>query len=61
MSYKLDMQIANLIQAVEQKQIPFSDFQEKLTELEKEKEQEFLSEMWEQEREEQISMSRGGL
>ena len=61
MSCKLDMRISDLIQSVEENQIPFSEFQEKLTELENEKQQEFLSEMWEQEREEQISMSRGGL
>ena len=61
MSYKLDMQIANLIQAVEQKQIPFSDFQEKLSELEQEKQQEFMSDMEEQERQLQEDISRGGL
>jgi hypothetical protein len=40
MSYKLDMQIADLIQSAEKKEMPFAEFKEKLITLEHQKEME---------------------
>ena len=61
MQNKIDLEIKKLLTQKQKKEITFNTFHNRLTYLENEKQQEYISEQWEQERENQISMSRGGL
>jgi len=62
----IDMEIGKLLTSIENEEIEFDVFDRRMTVLEsqrelEEKQQEYINEQWEQERENQISMSRGGL
>ena len=61
MQNKIDLEIEKLLKEKKKGKITFEVFDRRLTYLEEEKQQEYINEQWEQEREEQISMSRGGL
>lgn len=64
---QISMLEADTITALERNVITQAQFNNRILKLNKmkddlkEKEQEYINEMWEQEREVQISMSRGGL
>ena len=63
MQNKIDLEIENLLIEKQKGNITFEVFDRRLQYLEtqKEKQQDYINELWDQEREVQISMSRGGL
>jgi len=60
---KIDLEIKELLEEKKKNKITFEVFDRRLQYLEtqKEKQQDYINELWDQERENQISMSRGGL